>query len=121
MMKKKWITSTGKLGEVRESFFTVEGSPYFFFPLNKNLLLVLKGFYKGCPMRISFYKTSEDSNFVRVGKVKMDKYKVTVRAKSRRAVAYSEYERLQQERQSSMRKINGKGFHTGLSGKGEGK
>lgn len=114
-MKKNWQTFNGKLGSVKENFFTVRGSPFYYVPKNKKLLLVLGGWYAGTQISINGYRMSKDSQFISVGKVSLDRYKSKIRAGTRRVKAYAEMDEQTVKAQTGKMHINGGGTHTGLS------
>jgi len=117
-MKKKWLKFSARLGEVKESLFTIQGSPFYFVPKNKKLLNVMRNWPKGMSVIVMGYKMSADSNFISFAKITGDFYKSRVKAKTRRVIAYAEMDELTIERQNERRHINGKGTHTGLVGSG---
>ncbi len=75
-MKKNWVSFACKLGEVKENLFTVQGSPFYFIPQNKDLLFVLAKWKTGTGIKVHGYRLSENSSFYSVGKVLIDKYQV---------------------------------------------
>jgi len=117
-VKRVWQKFNGKLGMVKDNFFCIVGSPFFYVPQNKRLLEVLKGKYSGVPVKVFGYKMSKGSKFISVGKVSVDRYKQQARAQTRRIKAHAEMDRLTLEKQTQRRHINGGGRHTGFSAKG---
>lgn len=110
-MKKKWVTFTCKLAEVKDNLFTIQGSRFYFIPKNKDLLLVLKKWKPGTPLKVSAYKISEGSSFFSVGKVYIDKFSL-IKYSTRKIVACEEKSRLIMEGNATKMKINGKIYRT---------
>lgn len=111
-MTTKYVELTAKLGVVKENLFTVQGSTLYFIPRNKNILRMLSKWSKGQPLRIKG-KKSDYSNFFIVSYVFIDKYRSVVKAKSRRAKAYNEMNRLLVENKSNKMRLNKSAFHSG--------
>ncbi len=117
-MKKHCVTFSGKLAEVRESFFTLQGSPFYYLPGTPHMLDILRKWKPGIPMRLSAYKLSPESSFYRVKYLNIDRHNSIMRAITRRVIAINAMDKLTIEGKASKMKINGSGVQSGLSGKG---
>lgn len=73
-MKKQLLRFSCNLGEAKDYLFTVQGSPFYFIPKKSDTLTMLKKWQRGTALKITGYKMSERSQFIRVISVKVDSY-----------------------------------------------
>jgi hypothetical protein len=111
-MKKKMLSFTCRLGEVKDNLFTVQGSLFYFIPQNKDLLQVLKKWHPGTTIKVYCYKMGEDSQFFSVRNVKIDNYNQSIKYVTKRIKQAAAEEKLVTERNATRTKINHQIFRT---------